>query len=157
MPPAPAMPFRPTHLLSYCSRRERKSTGTLTAPATGEYTLTARTGIWNRYGRVRLFLDDKELDLTGTRAGQASGGPGQPAGPRHSRNVQMQLEGARKYAVKVEYRQTQPGGSAEFVWIPPAGALLAEADKLIKDSDVAIVCVGLNSRLEGVPHVTGAL
>jgi beta-glucosidase len=61
----------------------------------------------------------------------------------------MQLEGGRKYAVKVEYRQTQPGGSAEFVWIPPAGALLAEADKLIKDSDVAVVFVGLNSRLEG--------
>ncbi|MFZ0429182.1 MAG: glycoside hydrolase family 3 C-terminal domain-containing protein [Acidobacteriota bacterium] len=124
-------------------------TGTLTAPATGEYTLTARTGIWNRYGRVRLFLDDKELDLTGTRAGQASGGPGQPAGPRHSRNVKMQLEGGRKYAVKVEYRQTEPGGSAEFVWIPPAGPLLAEAEELVKDSDVAIVFVGLNSRLEG--------
>ena len=124
-------------------------TGTLTAPATGEYTLTARTGIWNRYGRVRLFLDGKELDLTGTRPGQSSGGPGQPAGPRHSRNVKIQLEGGRKYAVKVEYRQTEPGGSAEFVWIPPAGALLAEAEKLVRDSDVAIVFVGLNSRLEG--------
>ncbi len=49
----------------------------------------------------------------------------------------------------MEYQQTEPGGSAEFAWIPPAAALLAEAEKLVEDSDVAVVCVGLNSRLEG--------
>jgi beta-glucosidase len=49
----------------------------------------------------------------------------------------------------VEYQQNGRGGSAEFTWIPPAGILLAEAEKIAKDSDVAIVCVGLNSRLEG--------
>jgi len=124
-------------------------TGTLTAPATGEYNLTARTGIWNRYGKTRLFLDDKELELGGTPSGQPSPGPGQPPGPRRSREVKVQLEGGRKYALRVEYQQTEPGGSAEFVWIPPAGPLLAEAEKLVKDSDVAVVSVGLNSRLEG--------
>jgi beta-glucosidase len=61
----------------------------------------------------------------------------------------VRFEGGRKYAVKVEYRQTGRGGSAEFSWIPPAGALLAEAEKIVKDSEVAIVFVGLNSRLEG--------
>ena len=34
-------------------------------------------------------------------------------------------------------------------WIPPAGAALAEAEALVKDSDVAIVFVGLSSELEG--------
>ena len=34
-------------------------------------------------------------------------------------------------------------------WIPPAAAALSEAIGLVKDSDVAVVCVGLNSELEG--------
>jgi beta-glucosidase len=120
-------------------------TGTLTPPATGEYNLTARTSIWNRRGKVRLSLDDKEVELggSGTRT------PGTPTGPWRSAQAQVRLEGGRKYAVKVEYRQTGPEGGAEFAWIPPAGALLAEAEKIVKDSDVAIVFVGLNSRLEG--------
>jgi beta-glucosidase len=125
-------------------------TGALTAPATGEYILTARTGIWNRFGRVRLFLDDKEMELGGAPSGQAGPPTGPaPAGRRRNRDVKAQLEGGKKYALRVEYRQTQPGGSAELAWVPPAGALLAEAEKIIRDSDVAIVCVGLNSRLEG--------
>jgi beta-glucosidase len=120
-------------------------TGTLSPPAAGDYNLTARTGIWNRGGKVRLFLDDKEVELGG--AGTRT--PGTPAGPWRSAQAQVRFEGGRKYAVKVEYRQTGRGGSAEFSWIPPAGALLAEAEKIVKDSEVAIVFVGLNSRLEG--------
>ncbi len=34
-------------------------------------------------------------------------------------------------------------------WIPPAAAALSEAEALVKDSDVAIVFVGLSSELEG--------
>ena len=37
-------------------------TGTLTPPAAGDYVLSARTGQWNREGRIRLFLDDKEVN-----------------------------------------------------------------------------------------------
>ncbi|MBI4910404.1 MAG: glycoside hydrolase family 3 C-terminal domain-containing protein [Acidobacteria bacterium] len=37
----------------------------------------------------------------------------------------------------------------QLSWIPPADVLLAEAEEIIKDSDVAIVCVGLSSELEG--------
>lgn len=37
----------------------------------------------------------------------------------------------------------------QFGWIPPADALLAEAESIVKDSDVAIVCVGLSAELEG--------
>ena len=48
-------------------------TGTLTPPGTGDYVLAARTGMWNRDGKVRLFLDDKEITPSGP------GGP-RPAG-----------------------------------------------------------------------------
>ncbi len=64
----------------------------------------------------------------------------------------MQLEGGRKYAVRVEYQQNGRGGGAELDWIPPAAVLLAEAEKVAKDSDVALVFVGLNGSLEGEGH-----
>jgi beta-glucosidase len=148
--------------------------GTLTPPATGEYILTARTSIWNRDGKVRLFLDDKELELgrppvrpqsppanqaptaaPGARSGAASNAgvfPGQGGGMFRNPQTQMQLEGGHKYAVKVEFSQNGAGGSAEFSWIPPSDVLLAEAEKVVKDSDVAIVFVGLNSQMEGEGH-----
>jgi beta-glucosidase len=59
------------------------------------------------------------------------------------------LEGGRKYALRVEYRQPGSGGTIQLGWIPPAGAALAEAETLVGDSDVAIVFVGLSSELEG--------
>ena len=62
---------------------------------------------------------------------------------------QVRLEGGRKYALRVEYRQPSVGGGTQFAWIPPADVLLAEAEKNIRDSDVAVACVGLNSDLEG--------
>jgi beta-glucosidase len=38
---------------------------------------------------------------------------------------------------------------AELLWLPPAGALLAEAEAAVKNSDVTIAFVGLNPNLEG--------
>jgi beta-glucosidase len=64
----------------------------------------------------------------------------------------MRLEGGRKYAVRVEYTQNGPGGGAELNWIPPASVMLAEAEKVVKDSDVALVFVGLNGSQEGEGH-----
>ena len=139
-------------------------TGTLTAPASGEYGFIARTGTWNRDGKIRLFIDGKELVAparfpmrppTAPTAGAATGNrPPMEAGavpPPGWRNpqVKMQLEGGRKYSVKIEYAQNGPGGSAEFNWGPPPEASLAEAEKVVKDSDIALVFVGLNSQLEG--------
>jgi beta-glucosidase len=49
----------------------------------------------------------------------------------------------------VEYRQPGAGGTLQLGWIPPAAAALAEAEALVKDSDVAVVFVGLSSELEG--------
>ena len=123
-------------------------TGTLTAPATGEYDLTIRTGMWNRTATARLFLDDKELAFgTGpsTQMTSTQMAPGTQRGPY----ARVQLEGGRKYALRMEYRQPGSGGTIQLGWIPPADTALAEAEKLVKESDVAIVFVGLSSELEG--------
>jgi beta-glucosidase len=128
-------------------------TGRLIPPATGDYVVAARTGIWNRQGKIRLFLDDKELSPRGSAGVRPAGlGPGEGQGPRRAGPPPMQLEGGRKYAVRVEYTQNGPGGGAEFNWIPPAGVLLAEAEKAVKDSEVALVFVGLNGSQEGEGH-----
>jgi beta-glucosidase len=125
-------------------------TGTLIPPATGDYVISARTGIWNREGKIRLFLDDKEVNPSGPGGARPAGlGPGQGQGPRRGGPAPVQLEGGRKYAMKVEYTQAGPGGGAELNWVPPATAMLAEAEKAAKDCDVALVFVGLNGSQEG--------
>jgi beta-glucosidase len=115
-------------------------TATLTPPATGEYDLTVRTGMWNRTATAQLYLDDEEVSF-----GTAQTAPG----PRHPPHARVQLEGGREYVVRVEYRQPGTGGTIQLGWIPPPDAALAEARALIEDSDVAIVFVGLSSELEG--------
>jgi beta-glucosidase len=70
-------------------------------------------------------------------------------GSGRSARARVLLEGGRKYPLRVEYRQPGSGGTVQLGWIPPAGAALAEAEALVKDSDVAVVSVGLSSELEG--------
>jgi beta-glucosidase len=129
-------------------------TGSLTPQATGEYVVSARTGQWNRNGKIRLFLDDKEVNPSGAAGARPAGlGPGQGQGPGMRRALPpMTLEGGHRYAVRVEFQQTGPEGSAELNWIPPAPAMLAEAGKVAKEADVVIVCVGLNGSQEGEGH-----
>lgn len=109
-------------------------TGTLVPPATSDYSFTARTGFGRGSGQVKVSLDGMDLDFTGTG---------------RSPQAQVKLEGGRKYALRIEYHQPGSGGAMQFGWIPPADALLAEAESIVKDSDVAIVCVGLSAELEG--------
>jgi beta-glucosidase len=117
-------------------------TSTLTPPATGEYDLTLRTGMWNRTATARLFLDGREVDFGADMASP-------PPGPRLPVHARVHLEGGRRYALRVEYRQSGGGGTLQLGWIPPADAALAEAVALVKESDVALVFVGLSSELEG--------
>jgi beta-glucosidase len=123
-------------------------TATLTPPATGEYDLATRTGRWNRTAKARLLLDGKELDLGAAPSGRPTPAELAP-GARRDARAHVQLEGGRRYVLSVEYRQRGAGGTLQLGWIPPAAAALAEAVTLVKDSDVAIVFVGLSSELEG--------
>lgn len=123
-------------------------TGTLTPPATGEYDLTVKTGMWNFTASAKLFLDGKELTFGAGPSTQMTSTQNTP-GRRRPVRAKVQLEGGRKYALRVEYRQPGSGGSIQLGWIPPAASALAEAETLAKDSDVAIVFVGLSSELEG--------
>lgn len=61
----------------------------------------------------------------------------------------IHLAAGEKYSVRLEYKQSGGAAGLEFVWIPPADALLREAAETLRNADVAIVCVGLNSDLEG--------
>lgn len=123
-------------------------TSTLTPTATGEYSLNIRSGFGRNAAQIEVFLEDKKLDFGLTPAGQPT--PAQLApGARRVPQVTLQLEAGHKYALRIEYKQPNSGGSAQLAWIPPAAMLLAEAEKVVKDSDVTIVCVGLSSELEG--------
>ncbi len=61
----------------------------------------------------------------------------------------VHLEAGQAYALKAEYMQTEGGAGVELVWAPPSDVALEEAVNTVKESDVAVICMGLNSRLEG--------
>jgi len=106
-------------------------TGALTPPATGEYDLTVRTGMWNRTAKARLFLDDKELDFSTNPSTQMTSTQTTP-GPRRGTYARVRLEAGRKYALRIEYLQPGSGGTIQLGWIPPADATLTEAKTLAR-------------------------
>ncbi len=87
----------------------------------------------------RLFLDGRKLVEETRKA----------AGGHRTASARVHLEAGTTYHIRAEYAQRDGGGGVELIWTPPAGTLLSEAVNTVRDSDVAIVCVGLNSRLEG--------
>jgi beta-glucosidase len=86
-----------------------------------------------------LYLDGKELVNQTKRA----------AGGHMIMRAAAHLEAGKDYAIKAEYLQTDGGAGVELVWAPPAEASLEDAVDTVKKSEIAIVCMGLNSRLEG--------
>ncbi len=121
-------------------------TGMLRAPVTGDYTFS-QAG----FGQpsTRVFLDDKELtppppaDNAGPGRGFGRGGPAL---------MHAQLEAGHSYHLRIEFRPRTgpgPGGSVQLSWMPPLDGLQAEAVETVKNSDVAVVFVGLNPNLEG--------
>jgi beta-glucosidase len=124
--------------------RERFSvrwTGLLQAPYTGDYTLgIARMPCSDCTGRdsARLYLDDQLLIGDTTPAG----------GFRRTQSTRVRLEGGSTHKLRIEYRQTGAGTGIEFMWIPPADALIAEALKMAGPADVVLLFAGLNSDLE---------
>jgi len=120
-------PFWQTELIEPALGKGRYSvrwTGTLRPTVSGGYALVARAP-----GRaaMRVFLDDREVTAADHPA----------------------LEAGHGYRLRAEYRSTGAPGTVAVGWIPPADALLAEAVKVVRESDVTIAFVGLNPNLEG--------
>jgi beta-glucosidase len=118
-------------------------TGTLTAPLTGDYLIAGRGGFGANAPRV--YLDDKELVAPAPSADAPARGRGRGApAPIH-----VAMEAGHTYKLRVEYKMSGPNGTAQLMWLPPAEAMLADAVDASKNSDVAVVFVGLNPNLEG--------
>ncbi len=114
----------------------------LRVPATGEYQLglgrqecdsCPGTDTW------RFTLDDDRLVDESNHA----------AGGHRTVTKKIHLEAGKSYQARVEYVQHEGGSGVELVWAPPPDAALAEAVETAKQSDLVILCIGLNSRLEG--------
>ena len=118
-------------------------TATLKAPYSGEYTFAVRGfSFFARGASTKIFLDNKELEFPSNEGNQRRRRFQPP-------EAKVTLEAGHGYALRIEYRQPEGGGGTQVLWIPPAAPMLAEATRLVQDSDVAVVCVGLNARLEG--------
>ena len=119
----------------------------LHVPVSGEYLLglgrqecdsCPGTNTW------RMTLDGEKLLDDSRRA----------AGGQRTLSKPVHLEAGKQYQVRAEYVQREGGSGVELVWAPPAEAALAEAVETVKKSDLAIVCIGLNSRLEAEESAT---
>jgi beta-glucosidase len=114
--------------------RSVRYTGTLTAPAAGQYRFTL-TGT----GDAQMFVDgDLAVDMTGQD------------GMRSVASEPRQLDAGQAIDVVVEYRATRPlvpglePGSLQLGWTHPSNALspdIRDAVDLARDADVAVVLV----------------
>jgi beta-glucosidase len=117
-------------------------TATLRAPATGDYALgiiRQECGTCLGSNLTRLYLDHKPLVNEDRKSD----------GGNQTFRSTVHLDAGKDYALKVEYVQREGGSGIELVWTPPAEALLNEAVSRANESELAILCLGLNSRLEG--------
>jgi beta-glucosidase len=144
------MEMEPAEVMAAVGREKYsiRWTAALTPAVSGDYQMTVRTNRWNRTGKARLFLDDRELEFGRGPVTQATSTSAESA-PRRPALATVRLEAGQTYRVRVEFRQAGVGGLIQLAWIPPAEGALAEAERAAKQADVAVVCVGLSADLEG--------
>jgi len=116
--------------------------GDLRAPYSGEYTIgivRVRCDECKAADSAQVFLDDKLILSDETESSST----------RVAKETRMQLKHGTHYRLRVEYRQHNGGVGMQLVWRPPAQPLLTEAVKAVRNSDIAVAFLGLNSELEG--------
>ena len=110
-------------------------TGKLVAPETGKYLLGFAGN-----GGARLLLDGKPVI-------------DDPANRRtRTQTKEVELEGGRRYDVRVEYRENANHyASARLVWRPPNGErrLRDEAIRAAREADAVVMVMGINPSVEG--------
>ena len=66
-----------------------------------------------------------------------------------TRKQSVYLEKDKVYDLRIEFYERRGGAVMKFGWVSLANNLLKDAIKVAKNSDVAVVCVGLSSLIEG--------
>lgn len=87
----------------------------------------------------KLFVDGKEIVEDARKAATGAS----------AKSASLRLDADRSYAIRIEYVQSEGGSGIELVWSPPPQPMLEEAGELAANSDATVLCLGLNSRLEG--------
>jgi beta-glucosidase len=116
--------------------------GDLRVPYSGEYSIgivRVRCEECKAGDSAQVFLDDKLILSDETESSSTHA----------AKETRMQLKQGTHHHLRVEYRQHSGGVGLQLVWMPPAQPLLTEAVKTVKNSDVAVAFLGLNSELEG--------
>ncbi|HEX4750071.1 MAG TPA: glycoside hydrolase family 3 C-terminal domain-containing protein [Bryobacteraceae bacterium] len=116
--------------------------GEITVSHSGDYrfgVLRAECHSCGRSDSARVYIDN-QLIVTDSR---------RPDESMSAREATVHLEAGKPKSIRVDYSGKGGGGGLELLWQPPADVALVEAVDLIKQSDLAIMCIGLNSRLEG--------
>jgi beta-glucosidase len=104
----------------------------LKVPQTGEYYL----GVWSMPS-YKITCEGKTL-LEGGNEHLA-----------FHETKKLTLEAGKKYKIVFEYKNYHGDGTASLMWATPKTNMLAEAVEAAKKSDIAILVLGLNQRLEG--------
>ncbi len=104
----------------------------LKVPQTGEYEL----GVWSMPS-FKIFYEDKEI-LSGNNEHSAF----------HD-SKKLKLETGKKYKLVFDYRNYHGDADARLLWATPQPNMLAQAVEAAKKSDVVLLVLGLNQRLEG--------
>lgn len=105
--------------------------GTLLAPESGTYTLS-----FTGDDGFRVWLDGKTI-MDHWQNGSAT-----------TMTAEANLQGGKKYELRIEYYQDGGDYTARFNWLPPSKVPFAEAVAVARQCDVAVVCVSTR-RTEG--------
>lgn len=117
-------------------------TGTIQVNQTGDYQIGVLRAECHSCGRVdagQVYIDD-QLRVDDHEQARDQMFP---------KSASVHLEAGQSHTLRVEYKAKNGGGGLQLVWKPPAEATLADAIDAAKQADVAVVCIGLNSHLEG--------
>jgi beta-glucosidase len=116
--------------------------GSIVVNQSGDYefgVVRAECHSCGRTDSARIYIDD-QLQVDDNAAVRESMQP---------KTAAVHLEARKSHQIRIEYKASGGGGGLQLLWRPPAEAALADAVEAAKESDVALVCIGLNSRLEG--------
>jgi len=107
-------------------------TGKLKAPKTGTYVISFKAK-----NAFRLYFEGKLKAKSESEHDPIE------------RRIRLNLKEGQEYPIKIEYVNRGPDPQAHLSWSVPDRHLEAEAIDVAKQADAVVLCMGLNSSLEG--------